>query len=174
MSEQLAKRYHQIENIKKRYLEKITSVPEETFNKIPGENSWSIGQVMYHLYFSESGTIKVIQKNLRENKVKSRSGLSDLARNILLMFFLKGPFKFKAPAVAQKVPDTITKEEITKLFQKNTEEFKTILEELPSNLENKRIFKHPISGLFNINQTLNFVSEHYLHHEGQVNRLIKQ
>jgi len=43
---------------------------------------------------------------------------------------------------------------------------------LPVELEDKFIFKHPRSGLFNIDQTLNFVREHYLHHERQLNALL--
>jgi DNA-binding transcriptional regulator GbsR (MarR family) len=85
---------------------------------------------------------------------------------------LKLPLKFKAPKQVSKVPDSISKDEIKKYFDKNTKDFIKILEELPVDLEDKLIFKHPISGLFSITQTLNFVREHYLHHERQLNALL--
>ncbi|MDB5228316.1 MAG: hypothetical protein JWN78_2509 [Bacteroidota bacterium] len=172
MSVRLVSRYNEIDAIKKRYIDKVADMPDEQLNKHAGNGQWTAGQLLYHLYFSESGTIKVIQKNLRENKVKNRSGISDILRNILLMGFLRSSMKFKAPAVASKVPDHVSLEEIKGLYEKNTAEFKTLLAELPKELENKQIFKHPISGLFNINQTLNFVREHYLHHEAQLKRLL--
>ena len=172
MSEQLVQKYKEIETIKKRYLDKISILSEEQLNKDPGAGKWSSGQLMFHLYYSESGTIRSIGKNLRENKVKNKSGISDMLRNFLLVIVLRTPLKIKAPAVASKVPDSITMEEIKSLLDKNTEEFKTLLTELPKELEDKQIFKHPLSGFFNIDQTLNFVRAHYLHHEAQLNRLL--
>ena len=57
-------------------------------------------------------------------------------------------------------------------FDKNSADFKKILQDLPVELEDKFIFKHPRSGMFNIDQTLNFVREHYLHHERQLDALL--
>ena len=51
-------------------------------------------------------------------------------------------------------------------------EFQKILNDLPESLEDKFIFKHPILGLFNIHQTLNFSKEHLLHHERQLDALL--
>ena len=62
--------------------------------------------------------------------------------------------------------------ELKKYFDKNTADFKKVLQDLPVELEDKFIFKHPRSGLFNIDQTLTFTREHYLHHERQLNALL--
>jgi uncharacterized damage-inducible protein DinB len=172
MSEPLIKKYHQIETIKKRYLSQVANLPEEQFNQAPEDGSWSIAQVLYHLYLAENGTIRAVQKNLRENNVKAHSKISDMFRNMLLVLFLKSPLKFKAPSILGSMPDHIKREEINKLFGEATDSFKEVLNGLPKQLENKRIFKHPVSGKFNIGQTLNFVREHYLHHQGQLNKLL--
>lgn len=173
MSAQLIKKYEEIEAIKDRFLLKVANVSDEQFNKIPAEGKWSLGQTFYHMYFAEVGTIKMIQKNLRENKVLKKTAYSDVFRNILLVITLRLPIKFKAPAVVSKVVETITFDEVRTLFENNTNDFKLLLNELPADLENKQIFKHPIAGMFNINQVLNFVREHYLHHEMQLNALLK-
>jgi uncharacterized damage-inducible protein DinB len=172
MSVALANKYSEIETIKNRFLNKIERLSEEQFNKIPENNGWSAGQTLYHCAFAESGSILVINKNLKENKVTLDSNIGSVLRNILLVITLKLPLKFKAPKQVSKVPDSISKDEIKKYFDKNTKDFIKILEELPVDLEDKLIFKHPISGLFSITQTLNFVREHYLHHERQLNALL--
>ncbi len=169
----LLKRYAEIETIKNRLLQKAEKLTVEELNHSPSEGKWSAGQVLFHTYYSESGTIKVIQKNLAEKKTDRKSDLGGTLRNLLLMGFLRSPMKFKAPAVASKVPESITLDEVKSLFEKNNNEFKKILQELPDELHDKYIFKHPISGLFTINQTLNFVREHYLHHEPQLDNRIK-
>ncbi len=173
MSVQLAKKYNEIEKIKQEFLLKIETISPEKSNTVPAEGKWSLGQVYFHLYYAESGTIKVIQKNLRENKIKNKSGISDNLRSVLLKAVMRSPLKIKAPAVASKVPDSITIDEIKEYFAMNSENYRQLLNDLPMELEDKQIFKHPLAGLFNIEQTIHFVREHYLHHEKQVNALLK-
>lgn len=173
MSASLLKKYDEIEKIKDRLLQKVKDLSPEKLNHSPAEGQWSPGQILFHVYYSESGTIKVIAKNLAGNKVTLRADITGWIRNVLLIVLLRSPIKFKAPAVASKVPDSISQEELKNLFGKNNTEFRKILDELPKELEDKFIFKHPAGGLFTISQTLNFVREHYLHHEAQLNRLLK-
>lgn len=172
MSAALVEKYKAIEVIKDKFLNKVEKLSYEDLNKIPTDRGWSAAQVLYHCAFAESGTILVINKNLAENKVDTKSDIGSILRNIALVLFLKLPLKFKAPKQVSKVPDTITLDEIKKYFDKNTNEFKKILNDLPAELEDKFIFKHPRSGLFNIQQTINFTREHYLHHERQLDALL--
>ena len=172
MSTQLTEKYLEIEAVKNSFLKKAEPLSYDHLNKLPADGGWSAGQVLYHCAFAESGTILVINKNLTENKILQKSDIGSVFRNISLVLFLKLPLKFKAPKQVSKVPETISFDEIKKYFDKNSSDFRKILEELPAELEDKFIFKHPRSGLFNITQTLNFTREHYLHHERQLNALL--
>lgn len=172
MSTQLTEKYNDVKAVKDKFLKKVAGLSNEQLNKIPPGGGWSAGQTLYHCAFAESGTIIVINKNLAENKVTEKSDIASVFRNIFLVIFLKLPLKFKAPKVVSKVPENISLEEIKKYFDKNTTDFTKILNDLPVELEDKFIFKHPRSGLFNIDQTLNFTREHYLHHERQLDALL--
>ena len=172
MSAQLTEKYNDIEVLKRKFLKKVAGLSNEQLNKIPADGGWSAGQTLYHCAFAESGTILVINNNLAENKINQKSDIGSVFRNILLVIFLKLPLKFKAPKQVSKVPEQISLEELQTYYDKNTAAFKKILNDLPAELEDKFIFKHPRSGLFNIDQTLNFVREHYLHHERQLNALL--
>jgi len=172
MSKVLAEKYSDIEAVKNKFLKKVAHLSYEQFNKIPSKGGWSIGQTLYHCAFVESGVILVINKNLSENKTTLKSDLVSKLRSLLLVGFLKSPLKIKAPKVASKVPDTISVEDIKKYFDKNAVDFKKLLNELPVELEDKFIFKHPLAGLFNIKQTIGFTTEHYLHHEQQLDALM--
>jgi uncharacterized damage-inducible protein DinB len=173
MSTELTEKYAEIAMVKENFLKKISKLNHEQLNRIPANGGWSAGQVLYHVAFAESGTILVIQKNLAENKVRLSSDLMSVVRNVMLVLTLKSPLKFKAPKVVSKVPETTTYDELKTYFDKNSVAFKKILEQLPAELEDKFIFKHPIGGLFNITQTLNFTREHYLHHERQLDASLK-
>jgi uncharacterized damage-inducible protein DinB len=172
MSASLTEKYNDIEAVKSKFLKRVEGLTHEQLNKIPANGGWSAGQTLYHCAFAESGTILVINNNLAENKIHQKSDIGSVFRNIMLVIFLKLPLKFKAPKQVSKVPDTITIEELKKYFDKNSAAFKKILNDLPVELEDKFIFKHPRSGLFSITQTLNFVREHYLHHERQLDALL--
>ncbi|MCB0507237.1 MAG: DinB family protein [Chitinophagales bacterium] len=172
MNEQLIKDYKDIEVLKQKYLERTASLSDEILNKIPSNGGWSVGQVLYHCGFAEDGIIKIIHKNLAENKVKLKSDFLSILRSKLLVVFLKSPLKFKAPKVVSSVPEHVSYDEMKKYYKKNSVEFQKILNELPSDLEDKFIFKHPILGLFNIQQTLDFLGEHYQHHERQLDALL--
>lgn len=172
MNTDLKEKYLEIEAIKNNFLKKVEALSFDKLNKLPADGGWSAGQVLYHCAFAESGTVFVINKNLAENKIQQKSDIGSVLRNISLILFLKLPLKFKAPKQVSKVPETITLDELKKYFGKNSADFRKILEELPAEMEDKFIFKHPRSGLFNIIQTLNFTREHYLHHERQLNALL--
>lgn len=172
MAKALIKKYDEIGALKDKFLKKAERLSNEQLNKMPEGGGWSAGQVLYHTAFAESGTILVIKKNLAEQKVTMKTDLGSFFRNILLVVSLRLPLKFKAPKAVSKVPDTITYEELKKYFDKNSADFRQILNDLPEELENKLIFKHPLAGLFNIDQTLSFTREHYLHHERQLDALL--
>lgn len=172
MSAALTDKYNEVEAVKNKFLKKTGSLTHEQLNKVPANGGWSVGQTLYHCAFAESGTILVINKNLAEGKVVQKSDLSSVLRNISLVLFLKLPLKFKAPKQVSKVPESISLEEIQKYYDKNSAEFKKILNDLPAELEDKLIFNHPRAGLFNIGQALNFVREHYMHHERQLDALL--
>ena len=172
MSEQLVKSYESIESVKNKFLKKMDGISDDAFNKKALDGKWSLAQTFYHLHLVESGTIYTIQKNLKADKVKLNAGFDNIFRSIFLGLVLKSPFKFKAPKLVSDLPERISLQEIKDLFEKNNQNFKSILNDLPKELESKQIFKHPLVGLFTINQTLDFVREHYLHHERQLDKLL--
>lgn len=172
MSARLTEKYDDIEAVKGKFLKRVAGLSNEQLNKIPADGGWSAGQTLYHCAFAESGTLLVINKNLAEDRVKLKSDFGSIFRNLFLVISLKLPFKFKAPKVVSQVPESVTHEELKAFYDKNSAGFRKILNELPAELEDKFIFKHPIAGLFTIDQTLNFTREHYLHHERQLDALL--
>lgn len=172
MNTELANKYEEIEVVKNRFLQKIEKISFEKLNQQPSDGGWSAGQVLYHCGIAESATIDTINKNLREQKVRYNSSWKNKMRNMILVLFLKLPIKYKAPKVVSSVPIEISYQEIKDSFDKSSKDFKALLQNLPAELEDKLIFKHPISGLFNIHQTLRFLLEHYIHHERQLDALL--
>lgn len=48
-----------LKNSTERLLEVLYAIPEEAFNKRPGQGAWSIGQVAEHLIKVETGTVRL-------------------------------------------------------------------------------------------------------------------
>ena len=172
MSNNLLKKYDAIEQMKAHFLKKVEGFSDEQLNTIPVNNGWSAAQVLYHCAFVEDGVIVTIQKNLAENKVYIQKDFKSILRSVFLDLALKSPLKFKAPKVVSKVPNQVSLVELKKFNEANSIKFLQILHELPAELEDKYIFKHPISGLFTIHQTLDFLYKHFVHHERQLDALL--
>lgn len=169
----LIKQYSNIESTKQWYLDVINDLNEIQLQYKTDDKSWSIAEVCYHMHLVENGTIKLINKNLKEQKVNRKSTLENWFKNKLTVIVLQLGIKFKAPKIVSEFPSNITQAEVINLFKQNTKDFKAILETLPEELYDKQIFKHPMAGQFNIRQTLNFLLEHYQHHQPQINGLLK-
>ncbi|MCB9032334.1 MAG: DinB family protein [Chitinophagales bacterium] len=169
----LVQQYNKIQTVKQWYIDSIKDLSETQFQDKKDEKTWSIAEVCYHMYLVENGTIKLINKNLKEQKVNNKSTLENWIKNKLTILVLQLGIKFKAPKIVSEFPSNITQEEIITLFQQNTNDFTSILETLPKTLYDKQIFKHPMAGQFNIQQTLNFSLEHYQHHQTQIKNLLR-
>lgn len=155
------------ENVDK-ILTQIESLDDTSINSIKQEGKWTLGQICHHLYTAQVGTYGYIRKRLEANKVTKPTDFGNFARNTLLVIALKLPIKYKAPAVIANVPDTVQINTLTKDWKENNDAFRELIRNLPQNLADKEIFKHPVGGMFNIDQTINFMQEHFNHHLPQI------
>lgn len=152
--------------------EVLSNIDSITINKSE-DGKWSIGQICYHLYMSESGTLQYIQKRIKEGKVTKTTGFNNFFNNTLLAIALKVPIKYKAPKAVSEVPPKVDIKELMHAWEEQNEAFRDTIRNLPKSLADKEIFNHPIAGKFNIDQTINFIIEHYDHHLPQIKNLLK-
>jgi len=80
--------------------------------------------------------------------------------------------KYEAPAAAQFQPrEYYDFKEIEAEWNELRAEWQEFLDEFDKESAEKLLFKHPLMGRFNLEQTLRFMYEHVDHHRAQIKRI---
>jgi len=149
---------------------------EQTLNKKPDINSWSVFQIMTHLILAEGGSVKYVQKKLSFNPELKTAGAASKARSVLVNAYLSSPLKRKAPdAIAgDNLPEHTTFWDVAKKWKGQREELRSYLAELPADLFDKELYKHPFAGKMTLEDMLSFFQRHYNRHKKQIYRTLKK
>ena len=170
----LLKRYNRYKKLVDKLLDEFDNYNAEQRNFKISENSWSIAHVYQHLIQVENFCEKAISSRIAGG-VYNTSRIKHLWRYFLLTSALKIPRKFKVPNSAPPAIHAYDADEsVIALDWKNvSSRFEAFISEIPSNLENKLVYKHPIAGPLKVAHALGFLSAHLKHHLKQLKRIRK-
>lgn len=137
----------------------------------PSVDSWSMAQVVEHLYLVENISKMRIDKELSKNKneLKNANWKSGLRKNILGLIFAL-PIKIKVPieAIAPIQNDFEMAKE--NWIQVGTQ-FKPFLRHLEKDYFQKELFVHPKVGGMRMIEMFKFLHIHTEHHSRQIDRI---
>lgn len=173
MNPQLNQLFSSLEAQRHHLLEKA-KIASARFNTSPGNNKWSIHQILAHLVAAEKLSVQYVRKKMQGIDQAKDAGLIESLKMIVLKISQQLPFKFNAPqpvvaltATYSNLDELITDWNNTRITLKN------LLEEIRDDQTKRLIFKHPVVGKLDITQALEFMKEHVAHHLPQLKRLSK-
>ncbi|MDF7811147.1 DinB family protein [Hymenobacter sp. YC55] len=173
MNHRLHLRFEQLEHVTNQLFAAAEALGDKA-HQAPAPGKWSAAQVIYHLLISETGINQYIEKKLRNSEELQKAGLTHLFKSRLLRVLLRLPgLKFKSPPRLKE----LTPDQVPPLAQMREQwngvrrHLEQILNEYPDKLLSHAIFKHPRSGMLTIYQTLDFMVDHILHHQRQIERV---
>jgi uncharacterized damage-inducible protein DinB len=169
----LLSKLQKIDELKAAITDNIGSQNTEQQHQNGVQESWSMIQVLSHLVTAENGVLAYIGKKMQDPSKIENNGITGIFRSLLLSILLKLPIKFKAPSALPKPKNTETLAELKANWETNAVKFKAIIDNLPPNFEDKQIFKHPVAGKFNLEQTFDFIFDHMSHHMIQLENISK-
>jgi uncharacterized damage-inducible protein DinB len=175
MNHRLHLRFEQLEQATNRLLESVAALGDKAYQS-PGPGKWSAAQVVQHLVISETGIGQYLEKKLLQEEGHQKAGVGAFLKSRLLRVMLRLPFtRFKAPSfLAKMMPETAPPlPELRAEWEAVRRRLERLLNEFPGKLVSHAIFKHPRSGMLTIHQTLDFMLDHILHHQQQVERIRK-
>jgi uncharacterized damage-inducible protein DinB len=163
-----------LEDQRSKLLGLITDLTHEQLHTHP-EGKWSIAQVLSHLIASEHLSVKYLNKKMLGIHEAPNTGLIEEIKMIALIVSQRTPFiKFKAPRIlAENTHVYQTAEQLKEAWDKNRVELKEVIAHFQDNQLKRKIYKHPIAGMLNIKQALQFFREHIDHHTPQVKNLLR-
>ncbi len=166
--------FNQLEVRRKATLEPFRSFSPEQLNHRPRPNQWSVAEVLSHLITAEQLSVAYLTKKMQGVDDLPRTGLIEELKMGLLIISQRLPgLKFKAP---KRVVDSTTVltswHEIEGAWNAVRKDLYALLEHLPPNGMDRKIYRHPMAGYLNIRHTLVFFREHLIHHGPQLRRLL--
>ena len=149
-------------------VDKVLQVNQDYIYLHSKPNKWSVVQIIEHLRIAEKQTLKGIKHSLEtRTSFKFATFRSDLALWITILAFKIG-IKFKAPKFVADIKEHPDLEHLISDWQQTRTEIRKIIENLPIEMVNKIIFKHPVIGLMSMRHVLDFQAAHFQVHRKQV------
>jgi hypothetical protein len=138
-------------------------------------DSWSAGQILTHLLTSEQMSLGYMKKKSLGIDNLSNSGISEAIKIQVLKISQRLPIKYKVPEIlSEKTPPAFPINELITNWNAARQDLKDFLEKISDNNIRKKIYKHPVAGMLNIAQALQFFDEHIHHHKPQIKKLIRE
>jgi hypothetical protein len=130
-------------------------------------------QVVEHIVTIDRMVLKFVQKQLTRPDLRP-AGVGTWMRAVLVTLALRYRKKLKAPAVLPPPTGSRSLAEWRDEWEASRRQWRETLEAVPEKLRHKELFKHPLAGYLTLGQTLDFITEHTLHHVPQVQRLVQK
>jgi hypothetical protein len=143
-------------------------------NKAPEIQKWSPSQIMNHLILSEKLSIAYCKKKLSFNPKLKKAGVMSILRTAMIRAYLHSPLKIKAPEYIStpNLPSQDSLENLKQNWELVRRDLKAFILELPEELIDKEIYKHPFGGRISTMGMLKVMDAHFENHQKQIFRAI--
>lgn len=176
MNHRLHLKFEQLERATERLLASAEALGADKATS-PAPGHWSATQVVHHLLFIETNIIQYVQKKVHADEQLPKVGLLTRLRARMVRLFLRLPgLRVKAPRGVATLTDTGNIPALPALrleWEGLRRQLERLLNEFPGRLLGRAIFPHPRSGRINIYQVMEFLLDHLLHHQQQLDRIAR-
>ncbi|MCC6282157.1 MAG: DinB family protein [Saprospiraceae bacterium] len=165
------KRYtHQVQTL----LQDLGAYTDDKLNQKPADGGWSAIQIMHHLILSEEYSMNYIRKKMGFGSDFAPNNWSARFRSFLLWASLTSPIKFKSPPAIgrENLPEFATLAETQLRWEQARKAWEDFFEQMPAELSEKLVYKHPRAGKITFMQMLWFFETHFQRHRKQIYRSI--
>jgi hypothetical protein len=154
----------------------LQEYPEEQLNERPSPEGWSALQVCHHLLKSEELALCYLRKKLSFNPKLKPANMATKMRKKLLLTYLSTPIKYRAPAAVgdDVLPVWSSLHEVEKHWKMCRHDFAMFLSQLPEDVFDKEVYKHPFAGRLCLEGMLHFFEQHFNRHVKQIKRTLRR
>ena len=153
-----------------------SAIDAEELNHVPDPRSWSIIQILNHLYISEQLTIRYLEYKKQSGAFIPDFNLKNRINTFILYIAFISPFKYKAPeSNGLNTPSNIGDiESLFEIFMTQRMKLKNFIDQIPEEAVKKAWFKHPYAGRMDLIRMLWFFRFHFKRHHKQILKLLAQ
>ena len=171
MNKQITEILDFIERERQQLMAGVENLSQTQFDFRADKEVWSIGEILDHLYLSESGVAKIIKMNVsraaKSDTVTQESGAGDWATSLDQYKIENATRKLKA--MEQIVPRAgLLKNEILDSLSRSRAELVEAAQSAADYDFAQMNFPHPLLGALNLYQWIRFIGKHELRHLNQI------
>lgn len=154
------------ENIKIReeLLESVNGLSNDQLNKRPEDGSWSVMQVLDHLYLMERAIAHTISEQLKSNE-------SNPTDEKPIHLSVNRATKVDAPSFAVPSSEYITLEEMKTKLTESRKLLQHVVDTSDDALLSQKSYPHPVFGALSLTQWIPFVGFHEKRHIEQIEEI---
>jgi len=172
MTDRLAEQFAQLEGDRSAIFARIDGLTAEQLCRRPGDGEWSVSQVLGHLILAEELSLGYIRKKMKAPEQLRSPGLVDKMKSRLLTVMLRSPLRFKSPKAAADPPEESDLSQIRAHWDSVRGSWRGLIAEMPPELADRAIYRHPVVGPMSLTRCLTFLAEHITHHRHQIDRIL--
>ncbi|MEN1968592.1 DinB family protein [Lentibacillus sp. N15] len=152
---------HVNEEARESLLKEVNGISDDNLNKQPDAASWSIKQILEHLFLMEGVIVKMIENELENGKdVQTKPKPIELTVN--------RDQKVQAPDFAVPSDDFATLEELKLKLEASHQGLAQLVTNADEHVLANRAFLHPVFGEMSLNQWIPFIGWHEKRHTLQI------
>ena len=168
MNAKIENAFVKLEQQRKYILKRVSEMSIEKYH-FGSQDKWAVSQVIAHLITSEKLSLIYMKKKAQGIDQAGDSGFTEKFKTLVLKLSQRLPIKYKAPKfIAAETPEALTLEKATIHWQQVRQELKVFAETISEKNIHKKIFKHPVAGMLDVIQAMDFLYEHIRHHWPQI------
>ena len=122
----------------------------------------------------EGPRLEYLRKKTQKPELIPSSGVIAAIKSRALGLFLRLPFKVSAPARTAEVAESAELQDLERDWAEVQSAWRDFLEDFPTELAGKAVYKHPVAGRLNLEQTLRFLIDHLRRHTRQIERALAE
>ena len=172
MDQRQVEQMETLEKLRSELLGRLSDLNSETLNRKPAAGGWSAVQVLAHVIQAERLSLGYLRKKTQKPELIPRSGVICALKSRALGLFLRLPFKVSAPGRTAEVPESAELQDLEQDWAAVRSDWRDFLEDFPPGLAGKAVYKHPIAGRLNLEQTLRLLIDHLRRHTRQIERTL--
>ena len=162
-------RFAALERRRQALLGELETLGDSALSFRPAPGTWSILEVVHHLVLLEQGILRAVQDEPAQPR--RRRNLRERVGCAAVWLVFKLGLRVKIPTNRVRPQPGLPLSRLEQEWAASRASLEAYLDSAPASMPSETMFRHPIGGPMNVEQTLLFLTRHFDHHRRQISRI---
>jgi uncharacterized damage-inducible protein DinB len=162
-------RFASLERRRQALLGDLETLGDAALSFRPAPGTWSLLEVVHHLVLVEQGILR--PGHDRPDQPRRRKNLRERVGCAAVWLVFKLGLRVKIPTNRVRPQPGLSLSRLEQEWAASRMSLEAYLDSTPASMPSETMFRHPIGGPMNVEQTLLFLTRHFDHHRRQISRI---